>query len=322
MNAVAEKTVTVQSRAIEKLKRDLGDVIQGALDNPKTVDVMCNPDGKIWQECVGEKMRCIGSISEGRADSIIKTVAAFHGKEIKKATPLLEATLPTHNGARFTAQLSPAVERSTFNIRAKASQVFPLSSYVEKGIMTVEQRGVLQQAVKEHRNILVVGSTGTGKTTLVNAIIDEMVKQEPSERIVIIEDTGEIQCRAENSVQYHATLGVDMTQLIRTTLRMRPDRILVGEVRGAEALDLLDAWNTGHEGGIATLHANDALSGLTRLKSLVSRNPFAPKDIEPLIGEAVHCVVHIVRSAGGRKVAEIIAVNGYSNGHYQIQTIG
>lgn len=123
------------------------------------------------------------------------------------------------------------------------------------------------------------GGTGSGKTTLINAIIHEMILINPDERIFILEDTGEIQCTAQNFVQYHTTLDVDMTQLLKTTLRMRPDRILVGEVRGAEALDLLDAWNTGHEGGAATLHANDALSGLTRLESLISRNNHAPAAI-------------------------------------------
>lgn len=165
-------------------------------------------------------------------------------------------------------------------------------------MMTVKQCQKIKSAVAEHRNILVVGGTGSGKTTLVNAIINEMVNHDPSERIFIIEDTGEIQCAAENFVQYHTSLDVSMTQLLKTTLRMRPDRILVGEVRGEEALDLLDAWNTGHEGGAATLHANDALSGLTRLNSLITRNKSAPADIDALIGEVVHLVVHILRTNG------------------------
>ncbi|UJO99285.1 MAG: Flp pilus assembly complex ATPase component TadA, partial [Nitrosomonas sp.] len=176
-------------------------------------------------------------------------------------------------------------------------------------------------AVRKHRNILVIGGTGSGKTTLINAIINEMVLCDPDERIFILEDTGEIQCAAENFVQYHTTLDVDMTQLLKTTLRMRPDRILVGEVRGPEALDLLDAWNTGHEGGAATLHANDALSGLTRLESLISRNLLAPKEIMPLIAEAVDMVVHITRTPHGRKIQQIIEVQGFKRGSYQIKKL-
>ena len=148
-----------------------------------------------------------------------------------------------------------------------------------------------------------------------------MVRHSPAERVFIIEDTGEIQCSAENCVQYHTTLDVNMTQLLKTTLRMRPDRILVGEVRGSEALDLLDAWNTGHEGGAATLHANNCLAGLHRLKSLISRNPAAPAEIEPLIGDAVHCVVHIARTPSGRRVEEILSIKGYENGHYTIEKL-
>lgn len=182
--------------------------------------------------------------------------------------------------------------------------------------MTTAQNDAIRAAVVAHRNILVVGGTGSGKTTLVNAIINEMVLHDSTERIFIIEDTGEIQCAAENFVQYHTTLEVPMTTLLKTTLRMRPDRILVGEVRGAEALDLLDAWNTGHEGGAATLHANNAAAGLARLKSLISRNESAPSEIEPLIAEAVHVVVHIARTPEGRRIEEILEVIGYQDGQY------
>jgi type IV secretion system protein VirB11 len=177
--------------------------------------------------------------------------------------------------------------------------------------------GALQSAIAAHRNILVVGGTGTGKTTFCNALIAQMVAVAPGERLVILEDTREIRCTAENSVQYHTTPSVTMTQLLRTTLRMRPDRILVGEVRGPEALDLLMAWNTGHEGGAATLHANNARAGLVRLQMLVSMHRDAPSHIEGLIAEAVDVVVHITRTPTGRRVEDVLEVldfgpNGYS----------
>lgn len=320
MREQEEHGLTVKDRAKEKLRRDLGELIEKALYDHKTVEIMLNADGKLWQERLGESMRCIGSISEGRAEAIIKTVAGFHGKEATRLKPILEGELPL-DGSRFAGQLPPIVSSPTFAIRKKAISVFTLDEYVQSNIITKAQCAAIKKAVSSHQNILVIGGTGSGKTTLVNAIINEMVCNNPSERIFIIEDTGEIQCAAENCVQYHTTLDVSMTQLLKTTLRMRPDRILVGEVRGSEALDLLDAWNTGHEGGAATLHANSCLSGLTRLKSLISRNPAAPKDIEPLIGEAVHVVVHITRTPTGRKVNEIITVNGFENGQYQIQTL-
>lgn len=187
--------------------------------------------------------------------------------------------------------------------------------------MTRHQRDVLMEAVVSHRNILVIGGTGSGKTTLVNAIIHQMVLANPSERVFIIEDTGEIQCAAENFVQYHTSIDVSMTMLLKTSLRMRPDRILVGEVRGPEALDLLMAWNTGHEGGAATLHANNARSGLDRLAMLISMHPDSPKPIEPLIGEAVHVVVHIARTPEGRRIQEILAVSGFRDGQYITQVL-
>ena len=144
----------------------------------------------------------------------------------------------------------------------------------------------------------------------VNALIREVTAQCPSERLIIIEDTGELQCTAANYVQYHTSPERSMTDLVRTSLRMRPDRILVGEVRGPEALDLLMAWNTGHEGGIATVHANNAVAGLARLVTLISMNPNAPRSIEPLVGEAVDVLVHIERKEGGvgRIVREVLAV--------------
>jgi type IV secretion system protein TrbB len=149
------------------------------------------------------------------------------------------------------------------------------------------------------------------KTTLLNALIREVTDQFPAERLVIIEDTAEIQCAAKDYVQYHTSPDRTVIQLVRMSLRMRPDRLLVGEVRGPEALDLLMAWNTGHEGGIASLHANNAAAGLTRLPTLVSMNPDAPREIEPLIGEAVDVIVHIGRTDKSRVVKEILEVLGF-----------
>ena len=312
---------SVKARAKIKLERDLGPEIMAALADPKTVEIMLNSDGKLWQERLGEKMRQIGALSASRSESIIKTIAGFHGKEITKGRPLIECELPL-DGSRFAGQFPPIVPAPTFAIRKKAVAIFTLDQYVAAGIMTQAQLAVIEAAVKNHRNILVTGSTGSGKTTLVNAIINRMVVIDPTERIVIIEDTGEIQCAAENFVQYHTTLDITMTMLLRTTLRMRPDRILVGEVRGPEALDLLMAWNTGHEGGAATLHANNARAGLDRLALLISMHPDSPKQIEPLIGEAVHCVIHIARTQEGRRVAEIVEILGYEDGKYLTQTVG
>lgn len=321
-NHVASESVvsTIRDRAKDKLLRDLGEPFLTAFNDPKTVEIMLNADGRLWQERLGEGMQCIGSMRPGQSEAVIKTIAGFYGKEVTRSKPVLESEFPL-DGSRFAAQLPPVVSGPTFALRKKAVAVFTLGDYVERGIMTAEQHASLLGAVRSHRNILVIGGTGSGKTTLVNAIIHEMVVDNPGERVFIIEDTGEIRCVAENFVQYHTSPDVSMTRLLRASLRMRPDRILVGEVRGPEALDLLMAWNTGHEGGAATLHANGARAGLTRLAMLISMHPDAPSPIEPLIGEAVHVLVHIARTVNGRRIQEVLEVSGYEDGRYIIRDI-
>ena len=310
--------VSTKERAKRKLERDIGEVLVNALHDPATVEVMLNADGTLWQESLGKKMKPIGTLKKTHAQAVIETVAGFHNKSVNHKSPLLEGEWPL-DGSRFAGQLPPIVSAPTFAIRKRAITVFTLEQYVATGIMSKAQHQQLAEAIAAHRNILVVGGTGSGKTTLVNAIINQMVINDPNERVVIIEDTGEIQCSAENHLQFHTSLDVDMTALLKTTLRMRPDRILVGEVRGPEALDLLMAWNTGHEGGAATLHANSALAALQRLALLVSMHPNAPQPMEPLIGDAVHMIVHISRTPEGRRVQEILEVSGYENNQYIIK---
>lgn len=306
---------TTLSRAKDKLRRDMGADVLAALEDPRTVELMVNPDGRVWIEHLGTPMRCIGEMNPARTEAIIRTVAGYHSKEVHRLSPTLEGEFPL-DGSRFAGQLPPVVQGPTIAIRKRAVAIFTLDDYAAKGIMTPDHLAAIRDAVAAHRNILVTGGTGSGKTTLVNAVVAAMVGANPRERLVIIEDTGEIQCAAENAVLYHTTAEVTMTKLLRTTLRMRPDRILVGEVRGAEALDLLMAWNTGHEGGAATLHANDAHAGLTRLAMLISMHPDSPRPIEPLIGEAVHLIVHIERTAQGRRVSQVLKVEGYKGNDY------
>ncbi|KTL97075.1 conjugal transfer protein TrbB [Salmonella enterica] len=311
---------SVDLRAIEKLKRDMGRSLMEALEDPETLEIMLNPDGKLWREKFGQPMFCMGTVPVQRSKTIIQTIAGFHKKIIDPNSPFLECELPI-DGSRFAGQLPPLVAGPTFAIRKKASRIFLLDEYVDKGVMTRAQADFICRVIAAHKNILVIGGTGSGKTTLLNAIIAEIVRQFPDERICIIEDTGELQCAAQNFVQYHTTVNVTMTDILRLILRMRPDRIFVGETRGPEALDMLDAWNTGHEGGAASLHANNTLSALTRLRSLISRNPFAPREIEPVIGEAVNVIVQISKTSEGRRIKEIREIQGYENGEYISQLI-
>lgn len=304
--------MALDDRTRAMLHRVLGSDILEALEHPRTIEIALNPDGSLWVESLGARLRRIGHRDEAAATSIVRTIAGAVGKELNARTPLLECELPL-DGSRVSAQVPPVVEGPSFTLRKRASQIFTIPQYVEAGTMTQAQADTLLAAVANHRNILVIGGTGTGKTTLVNAIIHAMVEHDPDERLVIIEDTRELQCAAADSVRYKTApdLNIHMTQLLRTTLRMRPDRILVGEVRGPEALDLLMAWNTGHEGGVATLHADHCLAGLSRLAMLVSMNPEAPRQIEPLIAEAVHVLVHIKKTPAGRRINEIREVHGF-----------
>lgn len=309
-----------EERIHEKLRRDLGVTFVQALLKPTTIELMLNADGSLWHEELGQSMKRIGFITPAKAEAAMRTIASYLKTTVTELNPILEGILPL-DGSRFAGWLPPIVSAPTFVVRKKASMVYTLDDYVKQGTMTEAQAEIIRSNVKRHRNIIVSGGTSSGKTTLTNAIILEMVIQNPHERIFIIEDTGEIQCSAINSVQFYTSLNASMTDLLKTTLRGRPDRILVGEVRGSEALDLLDAWNTGHEGGIATLHANNAYAGLDRLKSLITRNLAAPKDIEPLIGEAVHCVVHIAKEKQTRKVQEILEIQGYQDGRYLTKSV-
>lgn len=318
----AEAINTRKNRALSKLKRDLGVVFLEKFMNPSLVEVMFNPkqsgDGvSIYWEEQGKEMKFDEQLSKwfktSRVEAVIKTIAGYHGKIITEESPILESQFPI-DGSRFTAILPPITAAPSFTIRKKPSRIFTLAEYVEAGIMTEEQKQTIQEAVRVHGNILVIGGTGSGKTTLINAVIQEMTAQFPNERLYICEDTGEIQCHSRNKVQVYTSGNVDLTKLVKTALRYRPDRIIVGEVRGAEALDLLDIWNTGHPGGIATLHANDAALGLERLESLITRNPAHPLEIRPLIGQVVHYIISIAKDEHSvRRVREIIKVTGFNS---------
>lgn len=307
-------------RLQEKLSRNFGPLFMDALSQPDTIEILLNADGSLWREALGKGLTKIGTMPRSSAIAAMNTIASMLDKTLTAASPLIEGELPI-DGSRFAGQIPPVVLGPTFAIRKKASSVFTISQYVESNILSQAHANVILDAVQTRKNILVIGGTGTGKTTLTNAIIDAMVSCDPTDRFLIIEDTGEIQCNAPNHICYHTTPEVTMTTLLRTSLRMRPNRIIVGECRGPEALDLLDAWNTGHEGGVATIHANNPLAGLTRLRSLITRHPAAPKEIEPLIAEAVHLVVHISKVPNhGRRVQNVLEVEGFTDGAYLTRT--
>lgn len=298
------------NRNIEMIKKTLGHQFMDALNNNKIIEIMCNSDGSLWVDELGIGMSKVGSISKHNVTVAINTIASLLKVTATKQTPIIEGEFPLDN-SRFAAQLPPVVAAPTFALRKKASLVFTLEDYVTKGMMTNDQKEIIKKSIEDHKNIIIVGGTSSGKTTLTNACIDYMSKIADSERIIIIEDTGEIQCNAENVVLFHTSVHTSITDLLKTTLRMRPDRIIIGEVRDHTALDLLDAWSTGHPGGICTIHANNSLQALDRVEGLVSRHPFSPTDKKTVIGNAVDLIVNIRKTGTSRKVEEILELESF-----------
>jgi type IV secretion system protein VirB11 len=250
-----------------------------------------------------------------QAEALIATVAAEMQTVITADRPILECELPI-DGSRFSAVIPPVVSAPAFAIRRRAVKILSLSDYVAAGILSPSQATALARAIEARRNILIAGGTGSGKTTLANALIAHMAETAPEDRLVIIEDTAEIQCAAANSVIMRTSGAVSLETLVRTTLRFSPRRIIVGEVRGGEALALLKAWNTGHPGGVATIHANGAADALSRLEDLIREATDAP--MQKTIAAAVHLVVFIARTMRGRRVEELIEVKGIDGGQYRL----
>jgi type IV secretion system protein VirB11 len=255
-------------------------------------------------------------MSAAAAEMVIGSVAHSLQSEVDTEQPIISGELPI-GGHRFEGLLPPVVSSPAFTIRRRASRLIPLHDYVTSKIMTEAQASAIRSAIEARMNIVISGGTGSGKTTLANAIIAEIVAAAPDDRMVILEDTAEIQCAAENAVSLHTSDTIDMARLLKSTMRLRPDRIIVGEVRDGAALTLLKAWNTGHPGGVTTIHSNTAMSALRRLEQLTAEASQQP--MQEVIGEAVDLVVSIERTGKGRRVREVIHIEGYRNNHYQTE---
>ncbi len=282
------------------------------MQEPEVVDILLNPDGRVWVDRLGAGLSDTGILlSAEAAERIIYLIASSCDQICNAERPIVSAKVPG-TGHRFEGQLPPAVPSPTFAIRKHASALFTLESYVEAGIMSAHQRDYIVSAVHAKKNFLIVGGTGSGKTTLARSILAEI--QYTGDRLAIVEDTPELQCESPNVIYLRSVPGsVDMTQQLRSALRMRPDRFIFGELRGAEAEALLDAWNTGHPGGITTAHANSALEGLARMEALLRKAGIA--DGKQLVAEAVDVVVCIQRDSGGRKVREVQEVSFNGSGY-------
>lgn len=311
MSSVVAAADQRRQRIEDKLRRELGPAVLAALEDPDVIEIMLNPDGRIWVDEFGKGMRETGAtMSPAQAESMLGTVAMMLSSVVNADRPLLEAELPI-DGSRISGALPPVVVSPIFAIRKRPSRIFTIEDYVRDGILSDAFALAIRTAIASRQNILIVGSAGSGKTTFANALLREIAERAgPNERIAILEDTIELQCTATNRIELRTTDKIDMTRLLRATLRLRPDRIVVGEIRGAEALLLVKAWNTGHPGGIATIHANSCIGGLIRLEQLIQESNVAAQPM--LIAETINLLVYIDRTMQSRSVRDIQRVLGWS----------
>jgi type IV secretion system protein TrbB len=294
------------------MARHLGAVVLHAFEDDGVTEIYLNPQDGV----VRFDTRSAGRVESGvrldahRVEMFLNAVAASLGHTLGPDRPAIEAELPVagFRGSRLQGFVPPVTRAPTFTIRKPPSAVYSLDDYVARGVVSEAQRAALHRAVLEHRNILVAGGTNSGKTTLANALLREITECFPEDRIVILEDTIELQCVARDHLVLRTGPGVTLAQLVKSALRTSPNRIVVGEVRGSEALDLLDAWATGHPGGVATVHASSAEGALLRLDRLAQRAKVPPQTA--LIAEAVHLIVVIEGSNAGRRVTDLVSVTG------------
>lgn len=307
----AQTTSVSAERRRAMLRTAMGPAIAAALADPRVIEIMVNPDGALRVDVLGEgRVDTDVKLDAPQVERIIRLVASHVRTEVHGDKPIVSAELPplgTGAGERFEGILPPVSTAPCFSIRKPAARIYTLMDYVTDGIMSAEAARLLSLAVVDRRNILVAGGTSSGKTTLANALLAEMAHLD--ERVILIEDTRELQSPARDTVALRTRPGaVTMGDLVRSTLRLRPDRIIVGEVRGGEALDMLKAWNTGHPGGIATVHANSAASALYRIEQLIQEAVVTVP--RRLVAEAIDMIVFIAGRGTARRIETIARVAG------------
>lgn len=299
----------------EKIKKEFKDVFPLLVD-PTVTDIEYNPDGTLWVYRLGAEVERRKNIF--RPDEVLRligSVATYANTTATAAHSEVGAALPWGN--RFQGIIQPTVPSPCFSVRNHAVHTFPLSQYVETGRIPESAARFLSESLSSRppANIIVSGSTGSGKTTFTGAMLDELSKLCPDDRLYIMEDTRELRVKSENVVYVLASKEISMTRLLAVALRMRPDRIIMGEVRDGSALDLLKSWNTGHPGGIVTLHANSARAALDRFEQLVLEAKDLPMSaLRSLIASVANIVVHLERRPKiGPVVTEVMKVEGLDN---------
>lgn len=296
---------------------DLCELLNLPNNCPGLTEISVNPNGKVFTEISGHPMRLVGYIDPEKVLYFINLQADRVGKVVNESTPALDAEM--ENGCRLHAAIPPIVAAPVLAIRVPSRQVFSLSDMVEVGTLSARQAEVIKESISDRKNIVIAGGTGSGKTTLTNTCLSELSRLCPNDRVIVNEDLPEIQCDIENLVKQNTRDNYPLNSLVRDSLRMRPDRILVGEVRGREALEVLKAWNTGHPGGICTIHANSAEAVFSRLEQLIMEDSANP--MQSLIAEAIDVIVFIKKFRKVRRVTEILLVHDHTYEGYKFEKI-
>lgn len=308
-----------QIQLYEKLYHDLGGVITALLDDPNVNEIMVNPDGKLWIDSNQKGMCYFDDLSYQQTISVIHGVAGIYNQVINQYAPSLEADLPlfrSMKGERFTAQVPPIVAAPSFTIRRRVESTYSLKDYVNSGRLSHNQLEVLVDFMQRRQNIIICGEPGSGKTTLMNALILAAIQCDSTHRFLILEDRNELHCPAVNKVSLLTSEKMSLRDLLRLSLRMRPDRILIGEIKGSEALDLLKMWSISCCGGIVTLHANGAEEALQKMMDFTMEAGLMVPPIS-LFKQAVHAIVS-VEPVGSQKgfVRDISTIEEDHHGHF------
>ena len=303
--------------------------IEHLIMDPSVSEIMVNGTDRVFVERAGlvEPVQLQAPLTERSLQVAIRNIARILGDEISEEKPLLDARLP--DGSRVAAVFPPcAVQGTTLTIRKFHSKHFSAEELVRIGALPTEVLDQIRDGIDQRLNILISGGTGTGKTTMLNALARFI---DPVDRIVLIEDTAEIQIEQENLVRFEARReqsgvpAVTIRDLLKATLRHRPDRIILGEVRGGEAFDLLQALNTGHSGSLSTIHANSAQQAVQRFTSCVLQStvelPY--KAVRSNIAECLNLLLHIERRQGKRYVSQLVELERYNPEHdtYDLRTL-
>ncbi|MBZ0103450.1 MAG: P-type conjugative transfer ATPase TrbB [Thermoanaerobaculia bacterium] len=316
---VATSGAELRERRIQSmLRRELGFVITQLLEDPTVTDIGVNADGHVWFDAFDRGLVDLEDRVEPRnVESALATIATYLGTRITADSPILNAELP-FDGSRISGILPPITTAPTITLRKRAARIFTLDDYAEAGVIRPAHLSAVREALRRHDNILVSGNTGAGKTTFINALLQEMVATEPNLRFFLAEDVRELQCPARN-VQALRTSPPEvlLRHLIHQAMREKPDRIIVGEVRGAEALEMLKAWTT-HRGGAATIHGETPLLALLRLDNAAQEAGVPSQSF--LISMTVHMIVQIERVDGRRQVTRVARLAGREkDGSYRLE---